>query len=212
MRRWTLALALAGPWAWGGAASAHVPYFERQDYSRDRPFGVHSVTQSIAVYAWLSVRDGRSDDVDVYRFKLRRPTRVYVHVIVPVLKRHKDFRPVFAVVGPGLPQPDGPLPFAVPEGHGVVLIEYAKEGGERPTFYEPFGGKSYFKGPVFDRELKEAGEYFVCFWDPDQKGGDYVAVLGYRETWGLLDIIRALIHTPLIRLGWELHDEADEVE
>ncbi|MGA1876323.1 MAG: hypothetical protein ACMUIA_12015, partial [bacterium] len=61
----------------------------------------------------------------------------------------------------------------------------------------------------FDETLEEPGLYRLYFWDPYQMGGDYVAVLGYEETWDYDDIIRALIYTPMIRGGQELHVECN---
>lgn len=197
--------ACCGLLTWATAAAGHVPYLEYDDFSPDNPHWIRSVSQSVAVYAWLAVEDGQSDDVDVYRFALRRPERVYVHVLVPVCEAYADFRPAFAVIGPGLPKPTSPLPIDLPEGHGAVVVEHEAEETARQQFYEPFGGKSYFEGPVFDRRVTEPGDYRVCFWDQSRQGGDYVAVFGYRERWSLLDVIRALIRTPIIRLGWELH-------
>ena len=43
--------------------------------------------------------------------------------------------------------------------------------------------KSYYKGPVFDEYITIPGNYYVYIWDPQQKSGDYVAVLGKKEIW-----------------------------
>jgi hypothetical protein len=77
------------------------------------------------------------------------------------------------------------------------------------VFYEPFGGKSYYDGPVFDQTLETPGEYSVYYRDPYQHGGDYVAVLGYQEQWSKRDIGRALLLTPYIRRDGELHVDPD---
>ncbi len=65
--------------------------------------------------------------------------------------------------------------------------------------------KNYYRGPILDIRAKKTGTYYVYVWDPYKIGGDYVAVLGKLEFFGIFDIIRALIYTPMIRLGWELH-------
>jgi hypothetical protein len=126
---------------------------------------------------------------------------------VPVRPRHEKFLPAFAVVGPGLPPTNAKLPFEVPKDQGAVVMENYNPGEPRPTFHEFFGGKSYYRGPTFDRKLEKAGTYSVYYWDPYAYGGDYVAVLGYKESWGLIDILRALIRTPMIRWNLELHDK-----
>ena len=187
---------------------AHVPYFEHSDFTEDNPFIFRKiVTQSKAVYSWLE-HNGTDlcEDIDVYQFKIRRPVKMYVELIVPVIgDYYENFVPWYAVVGPGLPDPGQELPFNLIEGFGAIVKENAKPGDPRETFYEPFGNKSYYKGPIFHERLNVTGTYSVYCWDPYKTGGDYTIVLGSLEIWGPLDIIRALIYTPQIRKGNELH-------
>jgi hypothetical protein len=188
---------------------AHVPYLERRDFSVQQPFTVRkSITQSIAVYSWLETDwVNPSTDIDVYSFTIKdQPLRIFLEVIVPVCDGfYANFTPWFALVGPGLPPANQTLPFEIPLGYGVIVKQDVPPGSPREEFYEPFGGKSYYQGPRFDETLYLWGTYYVYYWDPYQKGGDYVAVLGYKEQFPPLDILRALINTPLIRRGYELH-------
>jgi len=190
-------------------AFAHVPYLEHIDFTQEQPFEVRkSIEQSIAVYAWLEFKDSSyTEDIDVYTFKLTAPTRVFVQCLVPECDRYKEFLPWFAIVGPDLPEPGYTLPFDLPPGYGAVVVENYEPGEDRPTFYEPFGDKSYYQGGEFDKTLDAPGTYYIYFWDPYNLGGDYVAVLGYEETWDFDDIIRALIYTPMIRRDKELHTD-----
>jgi hypothetical protein len=195
----------------GLLAVAHVPYLEREDYTADMPFEVRkSIEQSIAVYAWLE-NDGVNPcvDVDVYRFSIDEPSRIYIEGIVPVCEQYRDFAPWFALVGPGLPAPGYDVPFELPDGYGAVVTPNPVPEGERGMFYEPFGGKWYYNSSVYDEVIETAGEYYVVYWDPAEIGGDYVAILGRREIWGLTDIVRGLLVTPLIRLDMELHVDCD---
>ena len=187
---------------------AHVPYFEHTDFTVNEPFVVRKiVSQSKAVYSWLEHNGTEPcDDIDVYQFNIIRPMRMYVELIVPVVDDlYERFVPWFALVGPGLPEPTHQLPFELPSGYGAIVKENVNPGDSRETFYEPFGNKSYYKGPIFNQKLNETGTYYVYCWDPYRSGGDYTIVLGSLELWGPLDIIRALIYTPLIRRGLELH-------
>jgi len=188
---------------------AHVPYLERHDSTVQQPFQVRrSITQSIAVYSWLET-DGvnPSVDIDVYSFTIKdKPLEVYLEVIVPVCDGYyANFTPWFALVGPGLPPLNQTVPFDVPQGCGVIVKQDVPPGSPREQFYEPFGGKSYYQGPRFDETINISGTYYVYYWDPYQTGGDYVAVLGNKEQFPPLDILRALINTPLIRHDYELH-------
>jgi hypothetical protein len=160
------------------------------------------------VYSWLKTDFvNPSTDIDVYSFTIsEKPLRIYLEVIVPVCDGfYANFTPWFALVGPGLPPPNQTLPFDLPVGYGVIVKQDVPPGTPREEFYEPFGGKSYYKGPRFDETLYLWGTYYVYYWDPYQNGGDYVAVLGYKEQFPPLDFLRALINTPLIRRGYELH-------
>lgn len=189
-------------------ASSHVPYFEHRDFSEEKPFIVRKmVTQSKAIYSWLE-NDGITPcgDIDIYKIKIIRPINMYLEIIVPVVDDfYKDFVPWYALVGPDLPIPSQYLPFDLPEGYGAIVMENVEPGQPRETFYEPFGGKSYYEGPIYENKINVTGIYYVYCWDPYEKGGDYTIVIGNLEIWGPLDILRALIYTPLIRLGLELH-------
>jgi hypothetical protein len=86
-------------------------------------------------------------------------------------------------------------------------MENVEPGAERESFFEPFGGKSYFYGPILDENLTEPGTYSVYCWDPHGMCGDYVLVVGKGEFFGPFDIIRALINTVVIHMDGELHIE-----
>jgi hypothetical protein len=188
--------------------TAHVPYFEHRDFSEEKPFNVRKmVTQSKAIYSWLE-NDGVNpcEDIDIYKMKVIRPINMYLEIIVPVVDDlYEEFVPWYALVGPGLPIPSQYLPFDLPDGYGAIVMENVEPGEPRETFYEPFGGKSYYEGPKFEGKINETGIYYVYCWDPYKQGGDYTIVIGNLEIWGPLDIARAIIYTPLIRLGFELH-------
>ena len=189
--------------------TAHVPYIERIDYSEDNPFFVWKmIEKSKAFYAWLE-NDGVNpcNDIDVYKFQINNnPKNIYVELIVPVFEDYyKDFVPCFALVGQNLPEPEIELPFDLPDGFGVIVNENVEPGTDRETFYEPFGGKSYYFGPILDVNITEKGIYYIYCWDPYNKGGDYVLVIGKGEFFGPVDIFRAIINTNLIRRDMELH-------
>lgn len=194
----------------GVAAQAHVPYFERRDFTESRPLVIpKEVEQSIAVYAWLRWgQDGVSTDVDPYRFELIGPTSIYAELLVPVCEAYRDYAPWLALVGPGLPPPPTGLvlPFEVPLGEGVLIAADPYQPGDlRETFFEPFGNKSYYIGPELTEMLVQPGVYRLQVWDPEGIGGDYVAVIGDQEIWERDDILRGLLLTPAIRQGRELH-------
>ncbi len=191
----------------GSVVLAHVPYFEHKDFTEENPFMVRkSIEQSIAVYSFLAFDSG---DVDVYQFTIENRARIFVETIVPVCEFYEDFLPSFAIVGPGLPLPDGfyILPFDIPDEYGAIVISNFEDEGERPTFYEFFGNKNYYQGPTFDEFVEMPGTYYIYVWDPENIGGDYVLIIGDEEIWELNDIVRGFIYTPQIREGKELHTD-----
>lgn len=180
-------------------ARAHVPYLEMTDFTAARPFKCPSAEQSIAVYSWLE----DSTDIDFYTFTVTSNVSFFAEAIVPVFDPYADFRPSMALIGPGLPPPDAPLPVALPPRCGAIVLNDA--GLEpRPQFYEPFGGKSYYQGPRLERTLAP-GKYMLVYWDPAGGVGDYTAAIGALELWTKSDILRALVVTPIIRNDGELH-------
>jgi hypothetical protein len=187
-----------------GTASAHVPFIEKQDFTFEKPFVMEGpVDKSIAVYSWLQ----SGNDTDVFRLQITKPARLYCNVIVPVCPAYAQFAPSMAVAGPGLAPPDEPLPFALPQGYGALVLKNTAPGQERHQFYEPFGGKSYYDAPAFDQTVSQTGTWYLYVWDPRGMVGDYVAVIGYRERFSLTDFFRAIINTFKIRFNLELHTD-----
>ena len=127
--------------------------------------------------------------------------------LVPVCPPYKDFLPSFAVVGPGLAIPEEQLPFTMPEGYGAVVVKNTLPGKSRNTFFEPFTSKNYYRGPSYNQTLSTPGTWYVYFWDPAGKVGDYVAVFGFTEQFSFRDIMRAFSNTPKIWFDKELHTD-----
>lgn len=186
------------------SAFAHVPYLEEVDTSPETPFEIpQPLDKSRAFYSWFET----GEDIDAFVFQVTGPMRVFAQAIVPVCQGYEELLPWFAVVGPGLPVPDIPLPFELPPGYGARVVQNDEPWTPRPAFFEPFGDKWYFDGPVFDEVVSTPGTWYLYYWSPYEIAGDYVAVVGPEEIWAPADILRAIIYTPMIRKGEELHIE-----
>lgn len=160
------------------ALTAHVSFFEEIDYSQEKPFEVSdSIENAKAVFARLEP----ASDIDVYTFTLTMPLRLHARAFVPRTPGLERFLPSLAVAGPGLPPAGEKLPFALPAGYGAVVVSNLKPGEKRPLFYEPFSGKEYYDAPAFDQTVSAPGRWYIFYWDPYTLGGDYVAILGFRE-------------------------------
>ena len=66
---------------------------------------------------------------------------------------------------------------------------------------------SNFSDPSRGNEVSTPGSWDIYYWDPYKIGGDYVAVLGSKESFSLLDTWRSLINTIIIWFNLELHTE-----
>lgn len=186
--------------------SAHVPYLEREDYSPEQPQYLGDVEQSKALYSWLE----SDEDVDYFWFAISGPTGFFAEVIVPVCLEYETFLPSYALIGHGLPEPSETLPISLPPGYGAIVVPNLKPGEPRDTFFEPFGGKSYFEGIVHEEIIDTMGLWAIIVWDPRGEWGDYVLSVGLEERFEPRDIVRALLITPLIRKDRELHVECSK--
>jgi len=159
-------------------AKAHETFSEEKDFSQESPFVVSdSIENAKAVYARLEP----PTDIDVYTFTVTKPVHVHVRAFVPLVAGLEQFLPNLAVVGPGLPVAKEKFPFTVPEGYGAVVVKNTPPGKKRPVFYEPFSRTKYYDAPAFDRKVTTTGTWYIYYWDPYGMGGEYVAILGFRE-------------------------------
>ena len=189
------------------ATEAHVPYFETSDLSGAAPFLVEDITQSKAIYAYLD----DEDDADAYFMIVREPTRIYAKTIIPYCSQYSEFRPSFALVGPGLPTDDQlKAPVKLEPEQGIIVREDIPTGAERDSMYEVFSDQFYYEGPILDITVKESGNYWLWFWNPAGETGDYVAIIGKREVFSVEDIRRSFYNTPEIRRRGYLNVECEE--
>ena len=149
---------------------------------------------SWALYANLD----SSTDVDFYSFELSAPMPCHVTVIVPYLPGYEDFYPAFAVVGPGLPAPKVALPFELPQGYGAV-VEKPTGATPRPTFFEEFSRKKYYKGISEFKQKLGPGKYYIVVWHPGCETGAYVVGFGDKEGFTIRDWVNVAKVMPTIK-------------
>ena len=196
-----LALILAGM-----PATAHVPYFETSDLSAEAPFVVRNIEQSKAIYAYLESKG----DSDQYLLLVREPVRIYAKTIIPYCSKYTDFRPSFALIGPGLPAVSETLPAEIPAGHGAIVVHDPPVGASRPSMYEFFSDQFYFEAPVLDMRVSEPGDYRIVYWDPSGEVGYYVAIIGRREEFSAEDMSRSMTNTIELRKRSYIHGDCEE--
>jgi hypothetical protein len=164
-----------------GLALGHVPYIETSDWTVQQPFVVEDVPNSKAIFSYLE----SPEDYDVYYFELTEPTRIFASTTIPLCPEYTEYSVTFAVTGPGLPKPDVDLPVRLKKGHGAVIVRDPVESVEsRDWFYEPYGGRYYFRAPDFILDDAMPGQYQMIVWHEAGVIGDYLAVIGEGEYWG----------------------------
>jgi hypothetical protein len=108
-----------------------------------------------------------------------------VEVLVPHRGEWRDFRPRFAVVGPGLPLPTDEvralLPHDVPDGMGVFLEK--NDRADRVVLFEGVLRRMYWTSEAVALAV-DAGETSIWVWSPDETAGPFSVGLGVEEDFG----------------------------
>lgn len=159
---------------------AHKPTFSTDCGSANDACIVGDPEISIVVYQPVTC------DVDQLWLSFYAPAdfQLYAQLGVPVIERLEDYRPSMAVVHPGLPLADRPLPFEVPEGMGVLVFE----AGEPESFYEPFTQTESWVVAEEYVELPEEGLGYVVAWDPEGWTGKLWLATGTVEDFSDVDL------------------------
>lgn len=110
---------------------------------------------------------------------------LYFNPGVPAIDRLQDYRPTFALVGPGLPEAD--LPFPLPTGYGAIVYPTADITAPE-FFHEPFSGTDSWI--LFEETvtLLQTGRYYLVGYVPSGEPGKFWVAVGKREAFGLEDI------------------------
>jgi len=116
-----------------------------------------------------------------------RAASVYVQLGIPAIERLASFRPVVAVLAPGLPPATNPVPFAIPEGLGIIVLE---SEAEPAVFDEPFTGTRAWVLREETLQLPQTGAGYIVAWHPDDLQGKLWVAVGTKERFSLMDLLR----------------------
>ncbi len=122
------------------------------------------------------------DEVFEVHLTFDEPFALPFEILVPHQDQWKNFRPAYAIIGPGLPQPSADervqLPYDLPPGEGayVELNDRAK----RPAIFESFTRRVFWtSGPV--ALALGAHHYQILIWSPEHDTGDFSFGFGVEE-------------------------------
>lgn len=128
--------------------------------------------------------------------------KITVQMGVPVLDRFRLLRPKAALVAPGLPQPEEPLPFPLPYGYGAVIYDTASLDVASRT--ESFTGTQSW---VFETDsffLPQEGRAYLVGYVPGGGAGKFWMTVGTERQFRFADIFTILKRTAQIRAFHEI--------
>lgn len=176
------------------SAGAHKPFFSDGQYNGpETAYAIDDIEISIVLYHEVTCE---SQAVWMH-FDNKAGDLLYHQIGVPHIDRMADYRPVLAVVAPGLELDD--VPFDVPEGMGAKILRTSWVT-EPEEFLEPFTStRSWILNDSLI-ELPVDGEGYVVAWNPEGVTGKLWVAVGTVEDFTTEDIAR------VTNLGRRLQD------
>jgi hypothetical protein len=174
-KRWTfLALTMCLLWMSGAPALAHQP----RVLEADKLFVVDDPLLSAALYGTFE----HGDEFFEVKLEPATPLALPIEVLVPRRDAYEDHRPLFAIIGLGLPAAteaeEALLPQALPAGTGVLVGRYARE--DREVIFESFTRRIFWTNGATAYVLP-AGDVRIWIWSPEGTTGDFVLGFGVEE-------------------------------
>lgn len=122
------------------------------------------------------------DEVFTIKLDFPRPFALPMELMTEHRANAADFRPAYAVVGPGLPAPTAEdaarLPRDVPEGWGAFIAW--NDDVEREVYFEQVMRRTMYTTGSLALALRE-GPHEIWIWNPDGEPGDWQLGLGVEE-------------------------------
>jgi len=179
------------------AARAEVPILETNAPGGD--YGLFEDGQFVDEpwFMWFVLGElSSADDVDMARFDYQAGDRFKAEIFIPGHEELRSFNPYLALIGPGLPQPDQPLPFALPDGMGAIVTTSTGTF----DYFDIFTQMVYFPRAKVEVVMPQTGRYYVAVW------GEPVGMARYALDIGIMENLapHVLIRYPIN--WWEVRD------
>ncbi|MFX1265574.1 MAG: hypothetical protein ACFFH0_09365, partial [Promethearchaeota archaeon] len=159
------------------SVSAHVPVAPEPGETLDTAVELVNPTKSWVVYSDLH----EGEEPHYFRFQIEQEERIRLTLMIPISQDPLEFRPVMALMGPGLAN-EGVAPdyLETPESGGVVIVE---SGTPHPE-YEGFTPTSFYSMANLDIVATQTGTYFLAVYEASS-GGRFAIALGYIESFNI---------------------------
>ncbi len=122
------------------------------------------------------------DELFILRLNMERAFATPFEIFVPRQEAYREFRPQYAIVGPGLPKPsrqvEAHLPKPLPEGAGVYYE--ANDKPEREVFFEQVMRRSMWSSGTIAIPLRK-GNYQIWIWSKEKQKGKFQFGFGVEE-------------------------------
>lgn len=180
MKRFLLVFVLSSMVSFFIAADvfAHQPRYVRDD----QLVIIKNPAVSQAFYGQLRDRPA------YYLIDLKEARDLYFQILAPALPGVAKDKTVTVEYAPALGQPAA----------GFAKID--PDSAVWKNFYEEYGGDNYLEGPSV-KKPGEPGYYFIKVTSPDN-AGKYVLVVGEKEEFPALEMAKALITMPRLKINF----------
>jgi hypothetical protein len=162
-------------------ALAHVPSFESGGKSLET--ATPTVNPEISKVLYGEINAG---DLIYYSFKMDKGERIVLGLTIPIEQGKQGFTPDLILVGPGLTnEGKAPINLEVPKWYVVKVYSGNLSNGPE---YEEFTPSTFYNLASPDLTAPENGTYYAVAGSTNQ-GGNYGIVIGYKETFTLMEWI-----------------------
>jgi hypothetical protein len=179
------------------AAPAEMPILEPGDYGGfDDPQPVPEPW-----FMWFVMGKLHSEsDIDVSTFDYPAGQRFKAEMYIPAHDDLKEFSPDIALVGPGLPQPNEPLPFQLPQGMGAIVARSTSTY----AYFDVFTQMTYFPRAKIEIErMPQSARYYMVVFGKPVGRSLYALDIGIMETFAPSALARYPINWYEVRYALE---------
>ena len=122
-----------------------------------------------------------------FSFDGRYADTVHIQMGVPQLEPYRLLRPLVAIVGPGMPAPDRPLPFALPAGYGALIYDTAAQSVE--NYKESYTGTQSWRFSAEDFRIPASGACYIVGFTPHGEAGKFWMAVGEKHSFRFADLL-----------------------